>query len=287
MLSETLPAHTSTSLGGFTANVAADAHGPQGDGSLTLDHLLTPSTDTLVGSTTPIASTPELVSRTAAPPMARRESSQSTAGSINGSIGNPSRSSSPTESTLVDAASGLSVASSATRPRSPSKSTGSGPALSPRKNSNDVEGRGRAPSMMGGQKRRAASGGIAGALALSAATLASPLATTGGPVRRSSGSRPPPLVNGTTDDRPGSGSDAGLNGDDHLGIDSPPHSAYSTHDLGRMSSLDVLGVSNLVLGDEVTGYAVAPKKRRDEFHALFRQVPEDDYLIEGARRSLC
>ncbi|KAK9456873.1 hypothetical protein V1511DRAFT_520753 [Dipodascopsis uninucleata] len=31
---------------------------------------------------------------------------------------------------------------------------------------------------------------------------------------------------------------------------------------------------------KVTGYAVASKKRNREFHALFRSVPEDDYLIE-------
>ena len=33
-------------------------------------------------------------------------------------------------------------------------------------------------------------------------------------------------------------------------------------------------------GPKVTGFAVASKKRNRDFHALFRSVPEDDYLIE-------
>ncbi|KAI5801545.1 hypothetical protein DFH27DRAFT_591107 [Peziza echinospora] len=33
-------------------------------------------------------------------------------------------------------------------------------------------------------------------------------------------------------------------------------------------------------GPKITGFAVASKKRNREFHALFRSVPEDDYLIE-------
>ncbi|KAF8450120.1 hypothetical protein BGX38DRAFT_508781 [Terfezia claveryi] len=33
-------------------------------------------------------------------------------------------------------------------------------------------------------------------------------------------------------------------------------------------------------GPKITGFAVASKKRNRDFHALFRSVPEDDYLIE-------
>jgi hypothetical protein len=36
----------------------------------------------------------------------------------------------------------------------------------------------------------------------------------------------------------------------------------------------------------VTGFAVASNKRNAEFHVLFPDIPEEDYLIDGAHTSL-
>ena len=34
-------------------------------------------------------------------------------------------------------------------------------------------------------------------------------------------------------------------------------------------------------GQKITGFAVASNKRNREFHAMFRSVPEADYLLDG------
>jgi hypothetical protein len=48
-----------------------------------------------------------------------------------------------------------------------------------------------------------------------------------------------------------------------------------------MLHYDALGGFDEVVSNLGTGYAVASKKRNDDFHMLFKNVPEDDYLIEG------
>ncbi|GAA6004728.1 GRAM and VASt domain-containing protein [Rhodotorula paludigena] len=45
-------------------------------------------------------------------------------------------------------------------------------------------------------------------------------------------------------------------------------------------SMDQLGDFDDVVSQLGTGYAVASSKRNAEFHALFRNIPDDDYLIE-------
>lgn len=55
---------------------------------------------------------------------------------------------------------------------------------------------------------------------------------------------------------------AGDLSDDHMSIDG----------LGNFDNAGMLG----------TGYAVASSKRNTNFHLLFKNIPEDDYLIEGA-----
>ena len=76
------------------------------------------------------------------------------------------------------------------------------------------------------------------------------------------------------------------------GFESPtPLSNYTPNDSPRyeddpafhaMVSMDVLGDFDDVVAQIGTGYALASSKRNAEFHALFKTVPEDDYLIEGA-----
>lgn len=75
------------------------------------------------------------------------------------------------------------------------------------------------------------------------------------------------------------------------GFESPtPLSTYTPNDSPRyeddpafhaMVSMDVLGDFDDVITQIGTGYALASSKRNAEFHALFKNVPEDDYLIEG------
>ncbi|GAA5824756.1 hypothetical protein JCM3770_007145 [Rhodotorula araucariae] len=49
---------------------------------------------------------------------------------------------------------------------------------------------------------------------------------------------------------------------------------------GAFLSMDQLGDFDDVVSQLGTGYAVASSKRNAEFHALFKNVPDDDYLIE-------
>lgn len=46
-------------------------------------------------------------------------------------------------------------------------------------------------------------------------------------------------------------------------------------------SMSDIGDFDDVLNQLGTGYAVASSKRNIDFHQLFRNIPEDDYLIEG------
>lgn len=46
-------------------------------------------------------------------------------------------------------------------------------------------------------------------------------------------------------------------------------------------SMDQLGDFDDVVSQLGTGYAVASSKRNADFHALFKNISDDDYLIEG------
>jgi hypothetical protein len=46
-------------------------------------------------------------------------------------------------------------------------------------------------------------------------------------------------------------------------------------------SMDHLGDFDDVVSQLGTGYAVASSKRNSDFHALFKNISDDDYLIEG------
>jgi hypothetical protein len=108
-----------------------------------------------------------------------------------------------------------------------------------------------------GRSSSAASGGIAGALALTGAALA-----------QSYGA--PATTNVGVD------SDAASLSNDETGAG-----------LRRMISISSFGaLDDMMAGSLGPGYAVASSKRQNDFHALFRTVPEDDYLIEGKPLSL-
>lgn len=57
-------------------------------------------------------------------------------------------------------------------------------------------------------------------------------------------------------------------------------STYGEH-ASAFLSMDQLGDFDDVVSQLGTGYAVASSKRNAEFHALFKHIPDDDYLIEG------
>lgn len=58
-------------------------------------------------------------------------------------------------------------------------------------------------------------------------------------------------------------------------------SVYGDHGTAFLS-MDQLGDFDDVVSQLGTGYAVASSKRNADFHALFKHIPDDDYLIEGA-----
>lgn len=58
-------------------------------------------------------------------------------------------------------------------------------------------------------------------------------------------------------------------------------SAYGDNGAGFLS-MDHFGDFDDVVSQLGTGYAVASSKRNADFHALFKHIPDDDYLIEGA-----
>ena len=81
-----------------------------------------------------------------------------------------------------------------------------------------------------------------------------------------------------------SGGGGGGAGDESDGAGSSP--IYLGHHGGDHASaflsMDHLGDYDDVVSQLGTGYAVASSKRNADFHALFKNVPDDDYLIEGA-----
>lgn len=158
--------------------------------------------------------------------------------------------------------------------------------------------------------------GIAGALALSGVAFASPAPGVAQPFqmagqaqtplslrrpssnqKRSSSGVVPTSVNGSALDSNGYSSHGGRDFPERKsteegdGFESPtPLSNYTPNDSPRyeddpafhaMVSMDALGDFDDVIAQIGTGYALASSKRNAEFHALFKNVPEDDYLIEG------
>ncbi|GAA5821279.1 hypothetical protein JCM11251_004550 [Rhodosporidiobolus azoricus] len=95
---------------------------------------------------------------------------------------------------------------------------------------------------------------------------ASPTGSDGGRLGGAGGAGPDYL---TADDFP-----------DHLYLDaaSSLHNIHSAH--GGFLSMDQLGDFDDVVSQLGTGYAVASSKRNADFHALFKGIAEDDYLIE-------
>lgn len=162
-----------------------------------------------------------------------------------------------------------------------------------------------------------ANNGIASALALSGVALASPAPGVAHPFHMnrmpsgsvSSGQRTTPIkketlssdslsVNGyrqastestsRTDERSNPERNSTEDAD---GFESPtPLSHYTPNDSPRyeddpafhaMVSIDALGEFDDLVNHMGTGYALASSKRNAEFHALFKHVPDEDYLIEG------
>ena len=258
---------------GFVARVAPNVTGPEGDGSLTLAHLIDPTAPTV---NVALVTTPELVQNGIvplqsspdpifAPPMVRRESNRS-------DISVQSQDLTKSYSTPnIAATNGLYIdPNTATTDtvlnRRPSNS--STPQPSPRKTStgNETNTPRKVTMNFTGTKRRAPShSALAGALALSAATLAGPAATSS--LRPPEPTSPPEINDSMADET--------------KSIDSFGSGTAAGAPVRRMSSFDALGAFDDVVNSLGTGYAVASSKRTADFHALFPQVHEDDYLIEG------
>lgn len=108
--------------------------------------------------------------------------------------------------------------------------------------------------------------GIAGALALSGVALASP-----SPQLR----QPLPLARKSQDTVPGrESSDSAFFSEEQ-----------QTYGTDGLLSMDALGDFDDVVSQLGTGYAVASSKRNADFHQVFKNIPEDDYLIEGEQIS--
>ena len=155
-------------------------------------------------------------------------------------------------------------------------------------------GRGISPSRPVAVKRGSSkvTPGIAGALALSGMALAAsaPGVHSAVPVRQRTGSERQDSAETNF-----SGQSQPLlvsrSSEEHSGYESPtPLSNYSPHDspiydndmaVRAMTSIDALGDFEDVVNQLGAGYALASSKRNAEFHAVFKHVPEDDFLIEG------
>lgn len=168
------------------------------------------------------------------------------------------------------------------------------------------------------KKNSNGSNGIASALALSGVAFASPAPGVAHPFQLARKSPAPLQVQRTGPERKRTGSSGAMtspaNGslysdgqyehghpdgmvlqrkstEEGDGFESPtPLSNYTPNDSPRyeddpafhaMVSMDVLGDFDDVVTQIGTGYALASSKRNAEFHALFKTVPEDDFLIEG------
>ena len=68
-------------------------------------------------------------------------------------------------------------------------------------------------------------------------------------------------------------------------MDADGRSDYGGDGSNGLVSVDQMGDFDDVVSQLGTGYAVASSKRNAEFHAIFKSIPDDDYLIEGELRS--
>ncbi|GAA5886059.1 hypothetical protein JCM5296_007076 [Sporobolomyces johnsonii] len=135
--------------------------------------------------------------------------------------------------------------------------------------------------------------GIAGALALSGVALASPSAHLRHPIPLARvptdtasegatfGGRPSTSSSTSNGIVPTRSRDSIDSTNFLVGVDSDEGSIYApnAHEHAFLS-MDQLGDFDDVVSQLGTGYAVASSKRNAEFHLLFKNIPDDDYLIE-------
>ncbi|KAL8280088.1 hypothetical protein RQP46_007418 [Phenoliferia psychrophenolica] len=155
---------------------------------------------------------------------------------------------------------------SSSRPSSRSASVNSQDASSYLQPQRPPTTRSPSASRIVGKKRSgtSGSGGIAGALALSGVALASPSAQLRHPVTIAPLQRQvsPPQSR------------------DSLDNESEGGTSINENPQAMLSAVDLLGDFDDVVSQLGTGYAVASSKRNADFHAIFKNIPDDDYLIE-------
>lgn len=61
----------------------------------------------------------------------------------------------------------------------------------------------------------------------------------------------------------------------------PQHLTKTSEEPSPIGALKLSAPSVDSLEQQITGFAVASSKRNAEFHSLFPEVPQDDYLIDG------
>lgn len=243
-----------------------------GDGSLTLGHINQDLAPDYVddGPTPTVEAVPELPLDSANPSLRPSASVQSDMSALS----DASRPSAPVASTssateLASSAAGQDATTQMPVNRSRASTLSVGPAdyfATTRRRSSGVPANG-APSPQSSrvnssdsvERRRPSrpAQGIAGALAASGMALATPTSPLGHPVVRTRS--------------PGESSRGS--------VDSGTAAAGEADGMSQYMSLDDISEWGDVLG---TGYALASSKRNSEFHLLFKNIPEDDYLIEGA-----
>ncbi|BGP14608.1 hypothetical protein JCM10213_002224 [Rhodosporidiobolus nylandii] len=138
---------------------------------------------------------------------------------------------------------------------------------------------------------RSANGGIAGALALSGVALASPngalrhphglarISSDAGDRERLAGGGAASGASSAAPSMRESIDDASSPTDSFAENDDDVHSQYGDG-MGGFLSMDQLGDFDDVVSQLGTGYAVASSKRNADFHELFKNISDDDYLIE-------
>ena len=86
----------------------------------------------------------------------------------------------------------------------------------------------------------------------------------------------PSMISRSSEEAPGYDSERPLS--QYTPHDSPD---YEDDSYGNMVSIDALGDFDDVMSQLGAGYALASSKRNTDFHGIFKNIPEDDYLIEG------
>ena len=86
----------------------------------------------------------------------------------------------------------------------------------------------------------------------------------------------PPMVSRSSEEASGYDSERPLS---HYSPEESPQ--YEDELYGNMVSIDALGDFDDVMNQLGAGYALASSKRNTDFHGIFKNIPEDDYLIEG------